>query len=100
MSTVISESVASALFGVEAGTLADHIADALGESTLDYDLVGVEYDLRSLIEQALPVGVSIEGEALIAADGVETDVGAVRAAVGWVDVHTVALGHDMAGPGA
>ena len=100
MPTVISESVAFALFGVEASTLAEHIADVLGESALDYDLVGVEYDLRSLIEQSLPPGVSIEGEALIAADGAEAGVEAVRDAVGWVDVHTVALGHDMAGPGA
>jgi len=97
---VISESVASALFGVEASTLADHIADVLGEAALDYDLVGVEYDLRALIEQALPAGVSIEGEALATADGVDADIDALRDAVGWVDVHTVAAGHDMAGPGA
>ncbi|MCB2412968.1 hypothetical protein LGT39_08935 [Demequina sp. TTPB684] len=100
MPTVISESAASALFGSESLTLADHIADALGEQAPDYDLVGVEYDLRSLIEQALPAGVSIEGEALVAADGIAADVDAVREAVGWVDVHTVALSHDMAGPGA
>jgi hypothetical protein len=100
MSHLISASVASALFGVEASTLADHIANVLGDAALDYDLVGVEYDLRSLIEQALPAGVSIEGEALVAADGAVADADAVRDAVGWVDVHTVALGHDMAGPGA
>jgi len=69
MSSVISSSVASALFGVEAVTLAQHIADVLGES-------------------------------LVAADGVAADLDAVRDGVGWVDVHTVALSHDMAGPGA
>ena len=100
MPIVLSESVTSARFGVEASTLAEHISDVLGASALDYELVGVEYDLRSLIEQTLPAGVRIEGESLVADDAVETDVDAVREAVGWVDVHTVALGHDMAGPGS
>jgi hypothetical protein len=100
MSRVIAASVASALFGVEAVTLAQHIADVLGESAVDYDLEGVESDLRAVIDQALPVGVSLEGESLVVADGVTADLDAVRDAVGWVDVHTVALSHDMAGPGA
>ena len=100
MKTVIADSVAAALFGVEAPTLAQHIADVLGESVVDYDLEGVESDLRSLIDQALPVGVTLEGESLVAADEMITDIDAVRDAVGWVDVHTVALSHDMAGPGA
>ena len=97
---MIAVSVASALFGVDALTLAEHIADVLGEAAVDYDVVGVESDLRSLIDQALPVGVMLEGEALMATDAVATDIDAVREAVGWVDVHTVALSRDMAGPGA
>ena len=100
MSSVIAASVASALFGVEAVTLAQHIADVLGESAVDYDLEGVESDLRAVIDQALPAGVSLEGESLVVADGVAADLAAVRDGVGWVDVHTVALSHDMAGPGA
>ena len=100
MSSVIAVSVASALFGIETTTLSQHIADVLGEAAVDYDLAGVESDLRSLIDQALPMGVTLEGEALMAADAVTTDIDAVREAVGWVDVHTVALSHDMAGPGA
>lgn len=100
MNTVIATSVAAALFGVEAPTLAQHIADVLGESAVDYDLVGVESDLRVLIEQALPSGVTLEGEALVVADAAAVGVDAVREAVGWIDVHTVALSHDMAGPGA
>jgi len=100
MSSVIAVSVASALFGIETTTLSQHIADVLGEAAVDYDLAGVESDLRSLIDQALPMGVTLEGEALMAADAVTTDIAAVREAVGWVDVHTVALSHDMAGPGA
>ncbi len=100
MSSVIAASMASALFGVEAVTLAHHIANVLGESAVDYDLEGVESDLRALIDQALPAGVTLEGEALVAADGVVADIETVREAVGWVDVHTVALSHDMAGPGA
>ena len=96
----MSSSVASALFGVEAVTLAQHIADVLGESAVDYDVKGVESDLRAVIDQALPAGVSLEGESLVAADGVVADLEAVRDAVGWVDVHTVAVTHDMAGPGA
>jgi hypothetical protein len=56
--------------------------------------------LRAVIDQALPAGVSLEGESLVVADGVAVDLDAVREGVGWVDVHTVALSHDMAGPGA
>jgi hypothetical protein len=100
MSSVIAASVASALFGVEAVTLAQHIADVLGESAVDYDLEGVESDLRAVIDQALPAGVSLEGESLVVADGLAADLDTVRDGVGWVDVHTVALSHDMAGPGA
>lgn len=100
MSSVISSSVASDLFGVEAVTLAQHITDVLGESAVDYELEGVESDLRAVIDQALPAGVSLEGESLVVADGVAADLDAVRDGVGWVDVHTVALSHDMAGPGA
>ncbi len=96
----MSPSVTSALFGVEAVTLAQHIADVLGESAADYDLEGVESDLRAVIDQALPAGVHLEGESLVVADGLAVDLDAVRDRVGWVDVHTVALSHDMAGPGA
>lgn len=100
MTREIAPSVASVLFGVEAATLAQHIVNVLGEAAIDYDLVGVESDLRVLIEQALPEGVTLAGEALVVADGGEATLDDVREAVGWIDVHTVALSHDMAGPGA
>jgi len=100
MRLVLSSSVAETLFGAPEPTLAAYIEAALGVAAEDYELVGLEADLRVAIDEVLPPGVALEGEALMIDDGTLITVEDVRDAVGWVDVHTVAVGHDMAGPGA
>jgi|GEM_PF-1477802 len=100
MKSVLSSSVADALFGAFEPTLATYIEAALGAAAEDYDLVGLEGDLRAAIDEVLPAGVTLEGEELVIDDDSLITLEDVRDAVGWVDVHTVAVGHDMAGPGA
>jgi hypothetical protein len=100
MKALVSPSVAAMLFGSSSPTLQGYIEEALGPAAGDYDLQGLEHDLRSLIEEALPQGVTLEGEAIHADAAARTTEFDVREAVGWIDVHTVAVGHDMAGPGA
>lgn len=98
MHRVIAARVTDALFGSLDHTLAEYIAATLGAAAEDYDLHGLESDLRATIGAVLPAGVRLEGEALVT-DG-PTTLDDVRDAVGWVDVHTVAVGHDTNGPGA
>jgi hypothetical protein len=100
MKILVSHSVTEMLFGSSSPTLQGYIEEALGPAVGDYDVLGLELDLRSLIDGALPVGVTLEGEAILADDGASVTEFDVREAVGWIDVHTVAVGHDMAGPGA
>ena len=108
MKSVLTSSVTDTLFGAFEPTLAAYIEAALGFAAEDYDLVGLEGDLRAAIDEVLPAGVTLEGEALMVDETVTTattvaanlTVEDVRDAVGWIDVHTVAVGHDMAGPGA
>ena len=99
-SVPLSLSVSNALFGSQAPTLLGYIEEALGPAVGDYDVEGIEYDLRALIDEILPAGVTLVGEALMVDDAVDVTEEDVRDAVGWLDVHTVAVGHDMAGPGA
>ena len=54
MQVILSLSVVDALFGSLEPTLAAYIEDALGPAAEDYDVVGLEYDLRSVIDAALP----------------------------------------------
>lgn len=100
MKTLVSPSVTAMLFGSNSPTLLGYIEEALGPAVGDYDVLGLEHDLRSLIDEALPRGVNLEGEAVYADDGAGVTEFDVREAVGWIDVHTVAVGHDTAGPGA
>lgn len=100
MNLSLSPSVAGTLFGSLAPTLAGYIAEALGPAVGDYDVLGMEHDLRALIDEILPPGVTLEGESLVVDEAMEVTEEDVRDAVGWLDVHTVAVGHDMAGPGA
>jgi hypothetical protein len=100
MKTLVSPSVTEMLFGSSAPTLQGYIEEALGAAAADYDVLGLEHDLRALIEEALPEGVTLEGEEILADDGAGISVFDIREAVGWIDVHTVAVGHDMAGPGS
>ncbi len=96
----MSSSVTEMLFGSSAPTLLGYVEEALGPAVGDYDVLGLADDLRALIEQALPDGVTLEGEEILADDEADITVFDIREAVGWIDVHTVAVGHDMAGPGA
>ena len=100
MKILVSPSVTEMLFGSTSPTLRGYIEEALGPAVGDYDVPGLEDDLRSLIDEALPEGVTLEGEAILAGDGAGVSEFDIREAVGWIDVHTVAVGHDMAGPGS
>ncbi|NTV39585.1 MAG: hypothetical protein HGA51_06460 [Demequinaceae bacterium] len=100
MTTQLSLSVADTLFGSSSPTLLGYIEEALGPAVGDYDVIGLEHDLRALIDEILPEAVMLVGEALLVEDGTGITEDDVRDAVGWLDVHTVAVGHDMAGPGA
>ena len=100
MSPPLSLSVAATLFGSQAPTLLGYIEEALGPAVGDYDVSGLEDDLRALIDETLPAGVTLVGQALMVDDAAHVTEEDVRDAVGWLDVHTVAVGHDMAGPGA
>ncbi len=100
MSIVLSDCVANTLFGSLSTTISGYIESALGASAEDYDLDGIESDLRATVGALLPPGVRLVGERMLADDGCTATCEDVRDAVGWVDVHTVAVGHDMNGPGA
>lgn len=95
---LLAPSAAAAIFGGDDATLAGYVERTLGDTADDYDLGGVEADLRALIDDALPAGATLEGEALVGDGSVilEDALGAI----GWIDVWTVAFAHDMNGPGA
>lgn len=99
-SVPLSLSVAGTLFGSASPTLTGYIEEALGPAVCDYDVPGLEYDLRVLIDEILPAGVTLVGQSLMVDDATGVTEEDVRDAVGWLDVHTVAVGHDLAGPGA
>ena len=100
MTPSLSLSVTGSLFGSSSPTLIGSIEEALGPSVGDYDVTGLEHDLRALIDEILPPGVTLVGETLVVDDATVVTEEDVRDAVGWLDVHTVAVGHDMAGPGS
>ncbi len=100
MKPALSLPVVDTLFGSASPTLAGYIEEALGPAVGDYDVIGLEYDLRALIDEALPAGVTLVGQTLVGDDATGVTEEDVRESVGWIDVHTVAVGHDMAGPGA
>jgi len=99
-SVPLSLSVSNTLFGSQAPTLLGYIEEALGPTVGDYDVAGLEHDVRALIDEILPAGVTLVGETLVVDDAMVVTEEDVRDAVGWLDVHTVAVGHDMAGPGS